>query len=114
MALVCATQPISRFRLPSGPGLRNDGGGYPGAEISPYYDPLVAKIIVKGHDRDDAVAKMRATLANTRVHGIETNLDYLRQILAEPRFAHAHLSTRFKLACASSSRRCWRGWHGQR
>ncbi len=64
-----------------------------GTEISPYYDPMIAKIIVHGRDRSDAIAKLRSVLSRTYVAGISTNLDYLRQIAASELFAKAEVST---------------------
>jgi urea carboxylase len=61
--------------------LRVDTWVSTGTEVSPYYDPMIAKIIVYGTDRADAIAKMSAALNETRVAGIATNLDYLRQII---------------------------------
>ncbi len=58
-----------------------------GTDVPPYYDPMIAKIVVKGEDRRAAIAKMSEALAATRVDGIETNLEYLRQIVAAPEFA---------------------------
>lgn len=66
-----------------------------GTEVSPHYDPMLAKLIVHGRDRDEALRKMRAALAATRLHGIATNLDYLRQVLASEGFARGEVSTRF-------------------
>ena len=65
-----------------------------GTEITPFYDPLVAKIIVTGADRGDALAKLRAALAETTIAGIETNLDYLRQLAADPIFTGGGMTTR--------------------
>ncbi|HEX4506390.1 MAG TPA: urea carboxylase [Alphaproteobacteria bacterium] len=65
-----------------------------GSEISPFYDPLVAKIIVKGADRQDALSKLGKALDDTSIAGIETNLDYLRQLVADPLFASGSMTTR--------------------
>jgi len=65
-----------------------------GSEVSPFYDPMLAKIIVRGDDRDDALAKLRDALARTAVHGIETNLEYLRAIAASDVLASGRVSTR--------------------
>ncbi|HXJ01513.1 MAG TPA: urea carboxylase, partial [Micropepsaceae bacterium] len=64
-----------------------------GAEISPYYDPMLAKIIVHGSNRDDAIHSLRAALDASQVWGIETNLDYLRKIAALPEFAAGRVTT---------------------
>ncbi len=54
-----------------------------GTEITPYYDPMLAKIIVHGENRESALGRMRAALAECRIAGIETNLEYLRQVTAD-------------------------------
>lgn len=64
-----------------------------GTEVSPYYDPMIAKIIVHGTDRADAINKMMAALNETRVAGIATNLDYLRQIVGSDFFVRADVAT---------------------
>jgi urea carboxylase len=65
-----------------------------GAEVSPYYDPLLAKIIVRGPDRAAALARLAEALAETRVQGLETNLEYLRQVVASPEFQSGRMTTR--------------------
>jgi len=65
-----------------------------GSEVSPFYDPMIAKIIVTGSDRAEALAKMRDALAATRVAGIETNLAYLRALITSPVFAEGRVTTR--------------------
>ncbi|PTQ88960.1 urea carboxylase [Agitococcus lubricus] len=74
---------------------RIDGWVATGTEVSPYYDPMLAKVIVTGTDRADAIAKLQQALANTRLYGIATNLDYVRQIIASSAFDLAQISTRF-------------------
>ena len=66
-----------------------------GSEIPPYYDPMIAKIIVKAGNRKAALKKMHDALANTRVDGIETNLEYLRQIVKDEVFAEGKQTTRY-------------------
>ncbi|MEC5400320.1 urea carboxylase [Uliginosibacterium sp. H1] len=66
-----------------------------GSEVPPWYDPMVAKIIVRGDTRDEALHKLRAALDDTRVAGIETNLEYLRQILAGEVFTAGRQTTRY-------------------
>jgi urea carboxylase len=73
--------------------LRVDTWVSTGTEVSPYYDPMIAKIIVYGTDRADAIAKMSAALNETRVAGIATNLDYLRQIIDSDFFATGDVAT---------------------
>jgi urea carboxylase len=66
----------------------------PGSEVSPFYDPLVAKIIVKGKDRPEALAALSRALATTRLSGIETNLEFLRAVAASPEFTEGKMTTR--------------------
>src|SRR5262249_4123154 len=66
-----------------------------GTEITPYYDPMLAKIIVRGSDRDDALAKLEAALSACRIDGVETNRDYLAQVLASAGFRAGAVHTRF-------------------
>lgn len=66
-----------------------------GVEVTPFYDPMLAKIIVRGTDRNDAIAKLEAALADTHLYGIETNCDYLRQILRATPFRQGQHTTRF-------------------
>ncbi|TDR89292.1 urea carboxylase [Enterovirga rhinocerotis] len=73
---------------------RIDGWIATGTEVSPYYDPMLAKLIVHGADRAEAIAKMEAALAATRLSGIATNLDYLREVIGSPMFAAGDVSTK--------------------
>ena len=66
-----------------------------GSEVSPYYDPMLAKIIVRGESRAEAVQKLRNALATTRCAGIETNLGYLRQVIGDETFAAGKITTAF-------------------
>ncbi len=66
-----------------------------GSEVTTYYDPLLAKLIVWGEDRGSAIDRMRSALAQTQIAGIETNLDYLRQALADEGFRSGNVSTQF-------------------
>ncbi|SDO20073.1 urea carboxylase [Rhodoferax sp. OV413] len=65
-----------------------------GSEVPPNYDPMIAKLIVTGSDRADAVAKLQAALAATRLAGIETNLRYLRTVAVAPVFVDGLMVTR--------------------
>ncbi|MCC7251537.1 urea carboxylase [Hyphomicrobium sp.] len=65
-----------------------------GAEVSPFYDPMLAKIIVKADTRDSALTKLRHALAATEIGGLETNLDYLRQLAASEVLAAGEILTR--------------------
>ncbi len=75
--------------------IRVDAGVRQGDAITPYYDPMIAKLIVHGEDRAAAVQRLAAALAEYEVVGVQTNLDLLRAIAAHPAFARAELDTGF-------------------
>jgi urea carboxylase len=77
------------------PNARVDTWVQTGSEISPFYDPLIAKILVHRPDRNQAVQAMRDELDETSIHGIETNLAYLSQILAQEVFSAGEQTTRY-------------------
>ena len=81
--------------FPSGPGLRVDAGLESGDPVTPYYDSLVAKIIVHAPDRPAALERMREALGRTAILGVETNIPYLRAILAHPVFGSGEATTTF-------------------
>ena len=99
---VYAEDPAHDFRPSTGlltcarfaPGVRVDSWVEDGTLVTPYYDPLLAKIIVHGSDRAAAVAALRAALDRTELAGIETNLEYLRQFAASDAFAQGAVTTR--------------------
>ncbi len=66
-----------------------------GSEVTPFYDPMLAKIIVQGADRAEALDRLRAALDATRVAGIETNLEYLRQVIASDGFTAGGITTAY-------------------
>ena len=66
-----------------------------GTEVTPYYDPMLAKIVVRGANRVEALERLRRALARCRIAGIETNLEYLRQVCASAAFARGGIATSF-------------------
>ena len=86
---------IVALKTPSGPGVRDDGGAYPGVEISSYYDPLVSKLSVWAPDRARAIAKMRRALGEYVVTGIRTNLAFHEKLFAHPEFVAGRYDTGF-------------------
>ncbi|MCP2004560.1 UNVERIFIED_ORG: urea carboxylase [Buttiauxella agrestis ATCC 33320] len=74
--------------------VRVDGWVSTGSEVSAFYDPMIAKVIVYGDDRQQALSKLNTALAATRLHGIATNLDYLRQIVQLAEFKAGMMWTR--------------------
>ena len=86
---------IRAFSVPGGPGVRIDTFAHAECTVPPYYDSLIAKIIVHGRDRHEAIARMRRTLDMTVIEGMKTSLPLHQRILAEPDFQAGRLSTGF-------------------
>jgi acetyl-CoA carboxylase biotin carboxylase subunit len=86
---------IEGLRLPEGLGLRNDCGVYEGAEVSIYYDPMIAKLICWGENRVEAILRMRRALREYQVRGIKTNISFHQWILRHPRFMSGDFNTGF-------------------
>jgi len=86
---------LTTFHLPGGPGVRVDTHGYESYVIPPYYDSLVAKLIVHGGSREEAMARMARALDFFVVEGIKTSIPLHRRILQDRRFRAGELSTRF-------------------
>ncbi len=86
---------IHVFALPGGPGVRVDTAAHSECFVSPYYDSMLAKVMVHGRDRQEAIARMRRTLDMTVIEGIKTNVPLHLRILAEADFANGRLSTGF-------------------
>ncbi|ARP93932.1 urea carboxylase [Bordetella genomosp. 13] len=84
---------LTEVRFPD--DARVDGWVETGTDVPAFYDPLLAKLIVHGKDRAEALDRLSDALARTRLHGIATNLDYLRQIVDDPAFRAGKVSTRF-------------------
>ncbi len=87
---VYALPPCSEFSVSP---VRVDSGVRQGDAISPYYDSMVAKLIVHGDTREQALARLDAALAATRIVGLQTNVQFLRHVLASRAFARADLDT---------------------
>ena len=86
---------ITRWVAPAGPGVRVDSGFGPGSEVPPNYDSLVAKLIVHGSDRAEAIARAGRALREFVLVGPATTIPYHRAILESPDFRAGNLSTRF-------------------
>jgi acetyl-CoA carboxylase biotin carboxylase subunit len=82
---------IDVFRLPEGPGIRNDSGVYEGSEVSIHYDPMLAKLIVWAADRPRALARLGRALHELRVEGIRTTAPLFRALLADADFRAGRL-----------------------
>jgi acetyl-CoA carboxylase biotin carboxylase subunit len=86
---------IHVFSVPGGPGVRVETFAHSDCTISPYYDSMIAKLIVHGRDRAEAIARMKRTLEMTTIEGIKTTIPLHLRILADPEFVAGKLSTSF-------------------
>jgi acetyl-CoA carboxylase biotin carboxylase subunit len=90
-----ATGALHRYAEPSGPGIRVDSGVEQGAAVTPHYDPLLAKVIAYGEDREAAIRRMQAALRETVALGVTTNRAFLLDALAHPVFLAGQATTSF-------------------
>jgi acetyl-CoA carboxylase biotin carboxylase subunit len=87
---------IHTMLMPDGPGIRVDAGVYAGAEVPIFYDPMICKLAAWGHDRQEALARMRRALDEFTISGeLITNLDFHRWITRHPRFLNGDFDTGF-------------------
>ncbi|MGE0104971.1 MAG: acetyl-CoA carboxylase biotin carboxylase subunit [Blastocatellales bacterium] len=86
---------ITTLNLPSGPGVRVDTAIYDGYFVPPYYDSLIAKLVVHSRTRDRAISRMRRALEAMVVEGIKTTIPLHLKILSDPDFVSGNFSTRF-------------------
>ena len=86
---------ISTLHLPGGQGIRVDTGIYSGYEIPPYYDSMLAKLIVHAQDRPKAIAKMLSAMGEVIIGGIDTNVDYQFEILSDPDYQEGNINVDF-------------------
>lgn len=86
---------IHDIYLPGGKGVRIDSAIYSGYEVPPYYDSMIAKIIVHARNRQEAVAKMQSALGEIIIEGIDTNVDYQYELIGHPRFASGDTDIEF-------------------
>ncbi len=86
---------ITTFNAPGGTGVRVDTACYAEAVVPPYYDSLIAKLVVRGKDRDEAISRMSRALEMFIVQGIHTSIPLHRRILADPDFRAGRTDTKF-------------------
>ena len=86
---------ITDLYLPGRNGVRIDSAVYNGYEVTPYYDSMLAKLIVHGENREEAIKKMISALGEVIVEGIDTNVDYLYSILNDSVFQSGHFDVNF-------------------
>jgi acetyl-CoA carboxylase biotin carboxylase subunit len=90
-----STGKLLQFIEPRGPGIRVDSGFTVGDEVTHFYDPLLAKLIVHAENREDAIQRMQAALKEFIVHGVVANIDFLQTVLSHPDFTNGKVSTRW-------------------
>ena len=86
---------IQFYLPPGGYGVRIDSGAYPGYTISPHYDSMIAKLIVWGATRDDAIARMKRALAEFAIDGIRTTIPFHMKLLSHPKFLSGDFDIKF-------------------
>jgi len=86
---------IIQLREPTGPGIRVESGLYEGAEVSLFYDPMIAKLIVWGESRAEAILRMRRALSEYRIAGVKTSIPFHLALMDTPRFQWGQFDTNF-------------------
>lgn len=86
---------IGFYLPPGGPGVRVDSAAFPGYTISPFYDSMIAKLIVWGATRDEAIAKMKRALAEFAIEGIHTTIPFHQKLLEHPTFIKGDFDIKF-------------------
>ncbi len=87
--------PIGSYIAPGGPGVRVDSHLFPGYLMPPYYDSLLAKLVVWGRDRSEAIVRMRRALGELRISGVATNVAFQRNLLQSSQFEAGRYDTGF-------------------
>jgi acetyl-CoA carboxylase biotin carboxylase subunit len=86
---------VTTFHPPGGPGVRVDTHIYAGYTVPPYYDSLVAKVIVHGNDRTEALARMHQALDGFIIEGVTTTIPFLGRVIMHPAFQAGDVDTKF-------------------
>lgn len=86
---------ISKLSLPRGSNLRHELGIEEDYQVTPYYDPMIAKLIVKGNDRSEAIESLQSALQDYVIEGIKTNIPLLREIAEHQAFSNGDTTTNF-------------------
>lgn len=89
------TGKLLQYIEPGGPGIRLDSGVAAGDQVTHFYDPLLAKLIVQAESRELAIHRLQAALKEFIIHGVVTNLDFLQMVVSHPGFAKGNVSTRW-------------------
>ncbi|NLY51698.1 MAG: acetyl-CoA carboxylase biotin carboxylase subunit [Firmicutes bacterium] len=86
---------ISAYHAPGGMGIRVDSSIYQGWEVSPFYDPMIAKVIAWGRDRDEAIGRMEAALSEMVIEGIATSIPFHLELLRDEGFRSGRFHTKY-------------------
>ena len=86
---------IDVYHPPGGPGVRLDSHVYAGYTVPPYYDSLLAKLIVQGRTREEAIRRMQIALESFIVEGVTTTIPFLSRVMQNPRFQAGQVDTKF-------------------
>jgi acetyl-CoA carboxylase biotin carboxylase subunit len=86
---------IERLRVPSGPGVRDDGGVYEGWTVPIDYDPLISKLAAWGSTREEAITRMQRALREYQIEGIQTNIGFFQEVLRDSDFRRGDFDTGF-------------------
>jgi len=86
---------LESYVPPAGPGVREDSGVYSGWTVPLEYDPMIAKLITWGRDRDTALDRMRRALGDYRIHGVRTTIPFHRALMDHPAFRAGAFDTGF-------------------
>ncbi|WP_373896115.1 acetyl-CoA carboxylase biotin carboxylase subunit [Virgibacillus natechei] len=86
---------ITKFKVPSGDSIRNETAARNNEEITPFYDPMIGKLIVRGATREEAILKFKDALTNYHIEGIKTNIPMLLKIADSPQFKAGNTTTSF-------------------
>jgi len=86
---------LKKIELPTGPNIRNDTGVETNLEVTPYYDPMLAKLIVSAENRDESINKMIWALSRYVVLGVTTNISFLKKVLEHNEFRKGNITTHF-------------------
>ena len=86
---------LEKVEPPTGPNVRDDSGIYTGMEVTPYYDPMLAKLVVSSENRDESINKMLWALSRYIVLGVTTNISFLKKVLEHEEFKKGNITTHF-------------------
>ena len=86
---------LKKVELPTGPNVRNDTGVETGMKVTPYYDPMLAKLVIGSENRNDSINKMIWALSNYVILGVTTNISFLKKVLDHIEFRKGNITTHF-------------------